>query len=660
LPHGRGRVTALRDSAGARATLGARVGDGGEGTVYRILERPDAVAKIYTRPMSAEQLAKLSAMVRASDEKLRTVAAWPTGLIHDGARAVGFTMPLLAAQHPLHELLGPRSRQELFPRAHWKFLIHTAVNLARAFSVLHERGVVVGDVNSNNVVVCADSTARLIDCDSFQVRAGGALYRCNVGVPDYQPPELQTADFAAVERLPQHDLFGLAVMLFQLLFVGKHPFSGVLPPGLDGTGAIGANVAARRFFYHPQARRRGLRPPPGSPTLSAVTPEIAALFTRAFLGKPLERPSADVWCRALEDIETRTVRCASNAAHRHLRGAPCPWCALDRSGLHYFSLPGDRARSYGVDESIWQRCSDEEVARIWSEIAAARPPAPLDSRLTPVEARRATPLRLWTKARVAAYATGGAAGALCITAALVAKLPLLALLFLAGTLGLGVAFRPDARSAVAQAWRRAAAARAAYAVAAREWEREARCSRFFEETSRLAKLRARLLSGKTRHDAEVALLQRRRNALEWERFAATRTLRTHRLVDERTRVFLAGQGIVGVAQISRETLRNVPGISRPLRTALLNWRNAVEIEFLRRPKMPPDARAMHLLKLRDARERARDYAALAEGPANLRRIAAEIAERRPGARTLAQRAAEELWRAEADTEISPFLYKTWT
>jgi len=653
-------VTALRDSAGGAATLGARVGDGGEGTVYRILERPDAVAKIYTRPMSAEQLAKLAAMVQASDESLRTVAAWPTGLVYDGARAVGFTMPLLAAQHPIHDLLGPRSRQEHFPRAHWKFLIHTAVNLARAFSVLHERGVVVGDVNSNNVVVCADSTARLIDCDSFQVRAGGALYRCNVGVPDYQPPELQTADFAAVERLPQHDLFGLAVMLFQLLFVGKHPFSGVLPPGVAGTGAIGANVAARRFFYHPQARRRGLRPPPGSPTLSAVTPEIAALFTRAFLGAPPERPSAAVWCRALEDIETRTVRCASNAAHRHLRGAPCPWCALDRSGLHYFSLPGDRDRSYGVDESIWQRCNDEAVARVWSEVAAERAPAPIDPRLTPAAARRATPLRLWTKTRIAAYAAGAVAGALCVAAALVVKLPLLALLLVAGTLGLAAAFRPDARTAVAQAWRHAATARAAYAVAAREWEREARSRRFSEELNRLAKLRARLLSGKARHDAEVAQLQRRRNALEWERFAAARTLRTHRLVDERTRAFLAGQGIVGAAQISRESLRQIPGLSRQLRAALLHWRESVEIEFLRRPKLPPDPRAMHLVKLRHARERARDYATLAEGAANLRRIATEIVERRPAARQRAQRAAEELWRAEADTEISPFLYKTWT
>lgn len=653
-------MTRLRDSAGGTATLGARIGDGGEGAVYRVVEHPEAVAKIYTRPMTPEQLAKLGAMVRASDERLRTVAAWPTGLVYDGSRAVGFTMPLLAAQHPLHELIGPRSRHEHFPRAHWKFLIHTAANLARAFAVLHERGVVVGDVNSNNVVVCDDSTARLIDCDSFQVRAGGALYRCNVGVPDYQPPELQTVDFSTVERLPQHDLFGLAVMLFQLLFVGKHPFSGVLPPGVAGTGAIGANVAAHRFFFHPQARRRGLRPPPGSPTLGAVTPEIAELFTRAFLGDPARRPSAATWCRAMEDIETRTVRCKRNAAHRHLQGAACPWCALDRTGLHYFTLPGEHARTYGVDESIWERCSNEHVARIWSEIASLRPPAPANVALAPARSYRPAPLRLWSRALTRGYVAGSIAGLVAIAASLAIRMPFLAIACCAAGVLAGAAFRPDARTAISAAWRRLAVARAAYGAASRAWEREARSVRFIEEVRRLASIRARLLDGKRRHDAEVAVLQSRRDAVEWQRFAVSRNVATSGVLDARACAFLANQGIFSAAEISRRSLHGVPGLSRARRAALLRWREDVEMQFRRRPKAPPDPKAMRRLKLRHARERARDERALAAGAQTLRGIAREIEARRAQLRAHAEYCAHELRQAEADTRISPLFYKTWT
>ena len=141
-------------------------------------------------------------------------------MLYKDARAVGFTMPMLTSQHPLHDLFGPKRRQALFPNAHWSFLVHTGINLSRAFEVLHDRNIVVGDVNSNNVVVYPDSTARLIDCDSFQIQGKGKLFRCNVGVAEYQPPELQGRDFSRIERLPQHDLFGLAVMIFQLLFVG--------------------------------------------------------------------------------------------------------------------------------------------------------------------------------------------------------------------------------------------------------------------------------------------------------------------------------------------------------------------------------------------------------------------------------------------------------
>jgi DNA-binding helix-hairpin-helix protein with protein kinase domain len=180
-------MTKLRADGGAVLSLGTKLGSGGEGVVFRINEQPASVAKIYSEPLKPRQVAKLQAMVAVADDPLRTVAAWPTAMLYAGTTPVGFTMPLVPAQRPLHELLGPRSRHELFPNAHWSFLIHTARNLARAFAVLHERNVVIGDVNSNNIVVCGDSTARLIDCDSFQFPANGKVFRCNVGVPDYRP-----------------------------------------------------------------------------------------------------------------------------------------------------------------------------------------------------------------------------------------------------------------------------------------------------------------------------------------------------------------------------------------------------------------------------------------------------------------------------------------
>ena len=655
------QLVTLRDSGGT-LTLGKELGSGGEGNVFTLNERPGLVAKIYSGPLGPVHVAKLEAMVRAGDDPLRTVAAWPTGMLYAGAKAVGFTMPMLSAQHPLHQLFGPKSRHELFPGAHWKFLIHTGRNLARAFAVLHERNIVVGDVNSNNIVVGGDSTTRLIDCDSFQFPWNGSLFRCNVGVPDYQPPELQHGDLSRIDRLPQHDLFGLAIIIFQLLFVGKHPFAGVLPPGVPGTGAIGANVAARRFFYGREARRRGLRPPPGSPTLTAMTPLVANFFTQAFLGEAARRPSATEWFAALDDLEARTVVCGSNAAHRHLRDAPCPWCALERHGLHYFMLPGTTPESYGVDESIWRRIADPDVERLWRDVASIRRPPPIDHAIARERSYRTKPLYLWTNRRRFAYVAGAGAVLTASVALTLVGQPVLAALAVVLGIGLGAAYRPDARATVARLWRRESDARNAYAAAMRDWEREAKSERFIAARQRLANVRRELGEQRRHHDAEIAALERERERREWETFVASRLIAAAGIagIDSRTRTILRLRGIVTAAHVSREHLRGVPELSRQRKAALLMWRLGVEREFRARPRKKLDPTVLREINRRHARERTNNWSRLVTEAPALATIAADIERQRPALLKRARELADLLWQAEADAKISPLFYKTWT
>ena len=112
----------------------------------------------------------------------------------------------------------------IFPNATWVFLIHIAENACRAFSTVHNHGHVVGDVNSKNLLVGSDGPVKFIDCDSFQVKHAGRVFPCSVGVDHFTPPELQgTRNLSRVVRTPNHDLFGLAVLIFELLFHGSAP-----------------------------------------------------------------------------------------------------------------------------------------------------------------------------------------------------------------------------------------------------------------------------------------------------------------------------------------------------------------------------------------------------------------------------------------------------
>lgn len=158
-------------------------------------------------------------------------------------------MPKVAGRDPIHMFYSPAHRRQSRPNIAWDFLLYVARNVAAAFETLHTHGHVLGDVNQGNVMVGADSKVILIDCDSYQINASGILHLCEVGVSHFTPPELQgLQSFRGVKRSANHDNFGLALLIFHLLFGGRHPFSGV--PQKDAAGeALESDIKAFRYAY---------------------------------------------------------------------------------------------------------------------------------------------------------------------------------------------------------------------------------------------------------------------------------------------------------------------------------------------------------------------------------------------------------------------------
>ncbi len=140
------------------------------------------------------------------------------------------------------------------------------------------------------MLVSEGATVALIDADSFQFTINGRAYPCVVGVPDFTPPELQGRDLKTVTRTKDQDHFGLAVAIFQLLAMGKHPYAGRFA-GPDLT--MGKSIAQNRFAFSivRQAQTR-TTPPPGSITLKDFPVPIAQAFEAAFGLEPTARPDA--------------------------------------------------------------------------------------------------------------------------------------------------------------------------------------------------------------------------------------------------------------------------------------------------------------------------------------------------------------------------------
>src|ERR1043165_3684547 len=219
----------LRDGRGQTVALGQQLASGGEGAVYRVHGQPQVVAKFYHEPISATKAAKLKALTRQPPPaKLAGITAWPTMLLTDDRfRVVGFLMPLVADRTGLTSLLASSLRRVSFPIADWRFLIAVARNVAAAVEALHAHGYIIGDLNDGGFLVSpTDATVMVVDIDSLQVRDGTPSPRCEVAKPLYTAPELHGAAFTAIDRTENHDSFSLGVLIFQLLFLGRHPFAG--------------------------------------------------------------------------------------------------------------------------------------------------------------------------------------------------------------------------------------------------------------------------------------------------------------------------------------------------------------------------------------------------------------------------------------------------
>lgn len=357
----------LLDSDSRPVPLGNLLAKRGEGSVYELPKHPRLLAKIYHAP-TPERAAKLEAMVAAQSPSLSRLAAWPVQTVHveKSAGAVGFLMPRIDEAEEVHVLYGPRSRKERFPSATWQFLVHTATNIARSFAAVHEHGHVIGDVNHGNLLVTQNATVALIDCDSFHLHLGGKLFPCAVGVSTHTPPELQDTNLARVDRTANHDAFGLAVMVFQLLFMGRHPFSG----RFLGVGDMPIERAIKeyRFAYGAYAENRQMQPPPGTLPFAATPPAVSSLFERAF-SQPKAgtlRPTAREWVLALEKLGRSLCVCAFNPGHQYASEADaCPWCDIEATtNALLFYIPSGSVASL------------PSIKDLWAKIAAIAPPDP--------------------------------------------------------------------------------------------------------------------------------------------------------------------------------------------------------------------------------------------------------------------------------------------
>jgi DNA-binding helix-hairpin-helix protein with protein kinase domain len=315
------------------------LGVGAQGLVFGIAGHPEVCFKVFREP-SDDLDRRIAGLLRMppvdwQGQDGHTVA-WPQGMLTDEHEQVRAVVLGRVYGRSLHAVLDPPQRVEFLVRPTWATTLHVARRVAEIFGSLHRVGVVVGDVRPDNLLVDPDGRVVLIDCDSVQFTdpTSHELFGADVATHAYSSPEALRSPTDTLAD--SHDLFGLAILVCQLLMEGDHPFEGVPVSGPD-TGVAGNVLAGNCRLFAPD-RLVEVR---GRLDRSVLPAAVRDLAWRALVegsDEPARRPGATEWAEALADAATDLIGCARNRNHFYpVELGRCVWCARRDDGLgdHY-------------------------------------------------------------------------------------------------------------------------------------------------------------------------------------------------------------------------------------------------------------------------------------------------------------------------------------
>jgi DNA-binding helix-hairpin-helix protein with protein kinase domain len=319
----------------------------GEGIIYKT-SKAGFFAKIYyNHTITQEKIDKLQVMVKnppadPTRSQDHVSIAWPKCLLQDNyGKSLGFLMPAIGNGQTLINVYNPTSRTQNASDFNWYYLHTTAMNIASIVQAIHTNNYVVGDLKPENMLVTRDARVSIIDTDSFQIvdTRTGKIYRSPVASPEYTPKEMLDKHAEKVDRSEYQDRFGLAVIIWNLLF-GDHPFTGKWS-GNGNQPNIDQRIKHGYWMYGSSSK---VHPGPLSIPLMIIHPQLQKLFRKCFNdghNKPSARPSAADWNKALEVAIQELTQCSVASGHYYAKSyGKCYWCEKKRQlGYDIFATP---------------------------------------------------------------------------------------------------------------------------------------------------------------------------------------------------------------------------------------------------------------------------------------------------------------------------------
>jgi serine/threonine protein kinase len=290
-------ITADSNGDVKSVTLGKELASGGEGSVFAIKNNKHFVAKIYKHgKITAEKEAKLKLIITKgiTCEGI----CFPMAILTNSQRQfVGYLMPVAKGKELGKTIFIPPKFRKEYPSWTRKDTVQLCITILEKMKYLHDRNIVLGDINPANILFVSPKEVYFVDTDSYQIEG----YICPVGTVNFTPPEILGKDFKTIVRNLETDRYSIAVLLFEIMLPGRHPYT------TTGEQCLEDN-AKKGYFPYPFLDNSGKSVPYGQwryiwsylPTRRAVAPEIKGAFYQTFehgekYNAPPSRLSAEKW-----------------------------------------------------------------------------------------------------------------------------------------------------------------------------------------------------------------------------------------------------------------------------------------------------------------------------------------------------------------------------
>ena len=221
----------------AQITLGEAISAGGEGTVYRT--NKEFVAKIYLKDKVTVRRRDKVLLMSSKNLNVEGVCFPIMSLFNRYGDFVGYLMEEARGKELKKSAFLPHIKSE-HPDWRKEDQVELCVTIIEKVKELHRRNILIGDINPGNILVESPKSVYFVDTDSYQIES----YPCPVGQAYYTAPEIQGRRFDGFLRTESSENFALAVLLFQILMAGKHPYAHA------GNGEISENIRNMEFPYN--------------------------------------------------------------------------------------------------------------------------------------------------------------------------------------------------------------------------------------------------------------------------------------------------------------------------------------------------------------------------------------------------------------------------